>query len=382
MNIENFIAGEYKQQFKYKSFSPTLVNQTWNWESPELNVLLEKATQALARLDAYTIIVPNVDLFIEMHIVKEANTSSKIEGTRTNIDEVFLEELDINPEKRDDWREVNNYIKAINYAIKQLKDFPLSNRLLKETHQILLESVRGKHKTPGEWRRSQNWIGGSSISDAVFIPPHNSEVVELLSDLEKFWHNEEILVPDLIKIAISHYQFETIHPFLDGNGRIGRLLITLYLVSFGILRKPSLYLSDFFEKHRTSYYDALSRVRESNDLMHWVKFFLNAVIDTSNDGIDTFEKVIKLKDDVEKKVVTLGKKAVNGRKLIQFLYQKPIIKVKDVEATLGLSRTASNNLLKDFRKLGLLVELTGYKRNRIYAFHNYLSIFIKETNES
>src|SRR6185369_5624766 len=234
MKMEEFSSGVFKQQYQYKSFSPTPVNQVWTWEEPKVNTLLEKATQALSALNAYSLIVPNVDLFIQMHIMNEANKSSRIEGTQTEMDEALMDVEQIDPEKRDDWQEVQNYVQAMNHALTTLEKLPLSNRLLKETHATLLQGVRGERKTPGEFRTSQNWIGGLSLQDAVFIPPHQNEVDDLMTDLEKFWHNDEIEVPHLIRIAISHYQFETIHPFLDGNGRIGRLLITLYLVSHGM----------------------------------------------------------------------------------------------------------------------------------------------------
>jgi Fic family protein len=312
-----------------------------------------------------------------MHIVKEAQASSKIEGTKTNIDEAIMNRSVIVPEKRDDWQEVQNYIKAMKYAIGKLEELPLSNRLLKEMHEILLTGARGEHKLPGEFRRSQNWIGGSNPSDAVFVPPTHDEVPELMSDLEKFLHNEEIEVPHLIKIAIGHYQFETIHPFNDGNGRCGRLMITFYLVANKLLIKPSLYLSDFFEKNRTSYYDALSRVREANDLLHWIKFFLNGVIATAEKGKKTFQEILKLKNDIDAKIVKLNRKAERGRKFVHYLYSKPIVSINDVVNVFKITPKSAISLVDDFERIGILKELTGYKRNRLFAFDDYLKLFLK-----
>lgn len=376
MKFETFKAGQWKKRYQYKSFEPVPVNHEWTWEDPTINTLLEQATRALGELNAFSLIVPDVDLFIEMHVLKEAQTSSKIEGTQTGIDEALMPEEQIRPEKRDDWREVHNYIEAVNTAIAKLQTLPLSNRLLKQTHAILMQGVRGEHKQPGEFRTSQNWIGGSNLSDATFIPPHHDGVAELMGDLEKFWHNEEIAVPHLVRAAISHYQFETIHPFLDGNGRIGRLLIPLYLVSHGLLAKPSLYLSDFFERNRASYYDALMQVRVSNDLIHWVRFFLNGVAQTATKGREIFSQILTLRTEVEQAVLGLGKRAPTVRSALNLLYRKPIVSAADVAETLEVSTPTANAAINSLIKLNILTEVTGQQRSRIYVFDRYFKLFV------
>lgn len=378
MKFESFRSGSWKQQYQYKSFQPTRINQEWFWDDPRINVLLEKATKALGELNAFTWIVPNVDLFIHMHVIKEANTSSRIEGTRTEMDEALLDEASIRPELRDDWREVRNYVKAMNSAIEELQQLPLSMRLLRKTHEILLSGARGERKTPGEFRRSQNWIGGTSLTDAAFIPPHHDELPSLITDLEAFWHNESIHVPHLVRCALSHYQFETIHPFLDGNGRIGRLLITLYLVSHGLLNKPSLYLSAHLEKHRGAYYDALTRVRESHDIGYWVRFFLQAVIETAENGKRTFQRILTLSQEMDALIVTLGRRAENARTLVYHLYQEPFVTVNQVAELLSIKYYAANQLVKTLVDIGILQEETGWQRNRLFAFRRYLNLFSDE----
>ncbi|MDD3097840.1 MAG: Fic family protein [Candidatus Cloacimonetes bacterium] len=375
MKFEDFKSGVYRSQYQYKSFLPARVNQEWTWNDPRINVLLEKATQALGELNAFSRIVPNVDLFISMHILKEANTSSRIEGTKTEIDDVVKSADAIVPEKRDDWQEVQNYVQAMNEAIQHLDTLPLSLRLIRRTHEILMNNVRGEHKTPGEFRTSQNWIGGSSLADAAYIPPHVSDLSDLLDDFEKFLHNDNILVPHLIRCALAHYQFETIHPFQDGNGRIGRLLITLYLVSNNLLLKPTLYLSEFLEKHRGQYYDALTRVRESNDISHWVRFFLQAVIDTSEKGKLTFENILRLHRSTENNLVKLGRRAENARKLLMHLYQSPVVNIKQVEDLLNMNYARANSLVTSLVSMNILQETTGYSRNRIFVFRRYIDTF-------
>ena len=292
--MEGFKSGIYINQGYYKSFQPNKINRPWTLNDMETISLLSKADRMLGRLDMYSEHIPNIDMFISMHVMKEATQSSRIEGTQTNMEEAILDKEYVPLDKRDDWMEVHNYINAMNEAIKMLQELPFSSRLIRNVHKTLLQGVRGEHKQPGEFRRSQNWIGGTSISDAIFVPPVADSISELMGDIEDFVHNDKIYFPELLKIALIHYQFETIHPFLDGNGRTGRLMITLYLVSKGILKMPILYLSDYLEKHRNSYYACLTKARGDNDISGWFKFFLNGVIETANSGVKTFEDILHL----------------------------------------------------------------------------------------
>ena len=372
--MDSFKSGSYINQGYYKSFQPSPINTTWRLNDMEVIQLLSKADRHLGRLDMYSEYV-NIELFIRMHIAKEATQSSKIEGTQTNMEEAFLSKEEIAQEKRDDWEEVQNYISAMNEAVKLLHKLPFSSRLIKQTHKILLQGVRGEHKLPGEFRSSQNWIGGATLNDAVFTPPIHTSVNELMSDLEKFANDDFNPLPDLIKIAIIHYQFETIHPFLDGNGRVGRLLIPLYLVSKEILKQPILYLSDFFEKNRMLYYDNLMRARTHNDINQWLKFFLTGIIETSKKGVTTFDGILQLQKNLDMKLKSLGNRNVNARKVVDYLYTQPVIDVSKVEEIIKKSNVTAYKLISDLEQLEILKEISGAQRNKLYVFKDYLDLF-------
>ena len=377
MDIKDFKSGSLKQGYKYQYFMPEKINHDFSWEDTSINTLLEKASFHLGALNSFSSLVPDADMFIIMHIFKEAVISNRIEGTRTNIEEALNEQDNLDPEKRNDWQEVHNYVKAMNNAIQELENLPLSNRLIKNTHKILLSTGRGEHKSPGEFRISQNWIGGTPLSDAVFIPPAHEELPELLSDLELFLNNTNINIPHLIRIAIAHYQFETIHPFLDGNGRIGRLLISLYLVHSKVLQKPLLYLSDFFEKNKTLYYDNLTFVRTKNDMSQWIKYFLEGVSQTAENSAQTLKKIIELKTDLEKnKLLSLGKRTKTANEFLYFLFHSPVITSTALQKEMKITAKTANSLIDAFIGLNILKERTGYSRNRIFVFDKYVELFM------
>lgn len=378
INMKPYDAGAYREENDYRYFLPTHINSTWKWNDPELNVLLEYASSELGSLNAFSELIPNIDLYISMHIATEANKSNRIEGTNTSIEEDFMAAEDLSPEKRNDKVEVQNYIKAMHHGIYRITrdDFPLCNRLLRELHEILLQGVRGEHKTPGEWRNSQNWIGGTKPSDAVFVPPSHIHLPDLLSDWEKFLNNEDCNVPHLIKVAILHYQFETIHPFLDGNGRLGRLMIPLYMLDKHLLSRPCFYISDYLEKHRTEYYDALTRVRTNGDMLSWVKFFMNSIVFTAQSAKNKFKKVTEYVKTIEEVALTLGGRSENTISVIRSFYNNPVQTAKQLAETTKLSRGTVENTLRRLLENNILQEITGYSRNRVYVLYKYLHIFM------
>ncbi len=376
MDLSAYKAGRYEKRLAYRSFSPEPINHPWIISDSEVIELLGRADRALGELNAFAQLVPDIDFFISMYVAKEATQSSRIEGTQTNIEDAFKEIEDLSPEERDDWGEVQNYIAAINHAIASLERLPFSNRLLKETHAILLRGVRGETKQPGEFRISQNWIG-VSLKNAAFIPPHHEFVPELMSDMERFLHDESLRVPPLIRIGIAHYQFETIHPFLDGNGRLGRLMISLYLASTGLLGKPALYLSDYFERNKTAYVDHLMAVREGNHMREWLIFFLHGVEETARASANVFRQILALKEQVEREALPRfsRRRQQNAQQLVRHLYRRPLVDVKAVTALLDTTTNTATSLITDFIDHGVLIEITGQRRNRLFVFDRYLRLF-------
>ncbi|WP_299867487.1 Fic family protein [uncultured Hoeflea sp.] len=376
MELEAYRAGTIEQRYEYRAFLPEPIHHAWIVSDAKVLQLLSQADRALGELNAFAQLVPDIEFFIAMYVAKEATQSSRIEGTQTSIEDAFKQAEDLDPEDRDDWSEVQNYIAAINHAIGRLNQLPFSNRLLCETHEILLRGVRGKHKMPGEFRKSQNWIG-VSLKNAAFVPPHHEHVSDLMSDMERFLHDEDIMTPPLIKIAIAHYQFETIHPFLDGNGRLGRLMISLYLASEGLLSKPALYLSDYFERNKTAYVDHLMAVRHGNHMRDWLTFFLYGVEETARASAEVFRAILRLKERIEREVLPRfsTRRQDNAHVLMRRLYSRPVIDIKTVAITINSTPNTATALVNDLVEYGVLTEITGGRRNRLFMFSDYVALF-------
>ncbi len=374
--LEKFNAGQLLKGIDYAYFKPNAINTKWIWTDSKINRLIENASFELGQLNSFAQLVPNIDLFIQLHITKEAVVSSKIEGTQTRFDEAFLQKDTINPERKDDWQEVQNYTLALNQAITELKTLPISSRLILKTHQALMQGVRGQAKTPGEYRKSQNWIGGRSLKDASFIPPHFQYLDELMGDLEKFIHNENLEIPMLIKAAIIHYQFETIHPFLDGNGRIGRLLITLFLIEKQVLTRPLLYLSSYFEKDTNLYYAHLMGVRKNHDMRQWIVYFLTGMVQTARQAVKTLGEIINLKTMSEKIIQEkFGKRIKSGLLLHTYLLKQPIVSIKEVQKVCNLTPKSAGDLVKAMQQNNIVQEISGNFRNRLFMYKSYLDLF-------
>ena len=373
-------SGRYIQQIGgYKAFIPNFLPPVPPIEiDAEMLTLLSEADRALGRLDGSTDALPNPDLFVFMYVRKEAVLSSQIEGTQASlIDVLEFESQTLDPHKPQDAIEVVNYIAAINYGLERLKSLPISLRLIREIHGELMKGVRGGELQPGEFRISQNWIGsgGCSLAQATYVPPPPHEMIAVLDNLEKFLHDSAPM-PALIKMGLAHAQFETIHPFLDGNGRTGRLLITFLLCQQNILKRPLLYISYYFKKHRSEYYDRLQAVRDSGNWEGWLKFFLRGVYEVAQEAAATARDIVKMKEQHRQLVLDrLGRRAGGAMILLESLYFKPIFTVEYVQETTKLSYNNANKLVKDLSEIGLLQEITGNRRNRAFSYAPYLDVF-------
>jgi Fic family protein len=346
-----------------------------------LQQLLENANIAIGRLDAMCSFLPHVDNIIAMSVRKEALLSSQIEGTQASLEDVFAYESNVAVDNIHDVQEVVNYIQALNHGLKRVQEFPMSIRLVKEIHRILLHDGRGKEKTPGEFRRSQNWIGasGCTLKEASFVPPPPHEAYDAMGELELFLHKETKL-PVLISCALIHYQFETIHPFLDGNGRLGRLLIAFYLCWKKVLQKPLLYLSYYLKLHRQEYYDRLNVVREHGDFEQWIAFFLRGIIWTSESALDTIRRILALAERHKKVLLQKGIASPFAIALLDYLLAKPQISVKDVAEHFHIAWPTAQSLITSFEKIGILREVTSGKRNRRYCYWEYLDCLSEGAN--
>jgi len=374
----NMRSGKYITQLKgdaqYKAFVPNYLPFDIKIDS-ELQGLLSKADLNLGRLDGIAETLPDVDFFILMYVRKEATLSSQVEGTQATFADVLKAEAKMQDlEIRNDVDEILNYIKAMNYGLERLKTLSLSLRLIKEIHKILLTGVRGEGREPGEFRKSQNWVGGTTIQRASFVPAPPQEIMPLLDNLEKFLYNKSPM-PIMLKTGLIHAQFENIHPFLDGNGRIGRLIITFYLCQKKVLDKPLLYLSDFFRKYRQEYYDRLNAFHEKDDIEGWLKFFLEGVAMTAEQAIETSKKIIKLRKEDFEKIVTLGRSTQKATAVFNSLFHTPLATLKDIERITGLKAPNALALINKLVKLNILKEITGKKRNRVFAYQRYINLF-------
>jgi len=346
----------------------------------DLMALTERANHALGRLDGITSILPAPPLFLFMYVRKEALLSSQIEGTQSSLSDLLLFENDEIPHvSLDDVQEVSNYVAAMNYGLQRLREnFPLSLRLIREIHDVLLRKGRGSSKQPGEFRTSQNWIGGTRPGNALFVPPPPDRLMECLDNFEKFLHGDKSL-PLLIRAAVAHVQFETIHPFLDGNGRLGRLLITFMLCAEGVLREPMLYLSLYFKQHRQQYYDLLQAVRERGEWEIWVEFFLTGVVETANEAVETARRLIALFEADRNRIQALGRSAASTLRVHELLQRQPIISIVPASKQLQVTHPTVMKALANLEKLGIVREITGRRRGRAFAYSGYLNILNEGT---
>jgi len=375
-------AGRYvKQRTGYSAFIPAPLPP----EPPialdgPLQTLLSRADQAVGRLDGVIQTVPNPDFFVYMYVRREAVLSSQIEGTQSTLEDLLAAELEQQPAWRQlpqDVEEVVNYVRAMNYGLARVSDLPLSLRVITEIHRELLTGVRGSHRQPGDFRRSQNWIGpeGAALADATFVPPPVHEMKQALDNFERFLHDQEL--PALVHAGVAHAQFETIHPFLDGNGRVGRLLITFLLVHRGVLQRPLLYLSVYLKRHRAEYYDRLTAIRESGDWEGWLRFFLTGVAQTAEEAGVTARALLDLREK-HRRLIQESVPGVNGLRLLDLLFQRPLVHVNLVKDSLGIAFVTANKLAGQLESLGILEEITGRRRDRIFSYSPYVGLFRDE----
>lgn len=359
----------------YKAFILSKINYNWGWEDTRLNYLLAEASRQIGELNAYSSCLQNVEVYIKMCMKIEANKSSSIDGGTTTIRENLSEFVDVEPEKQEDWENVRNYVEALKYGSDKINEgSKVCTKLMTEMHKILMQGKSMQDKKPGKLRNSQNWIGGDTPSEAIYVPPPHEEIIECLTDFEKFIDNDNIDTPELVKLAMLHYQFESIHPFLGGNGKIGRMIIPLYLQSKGMLDKCVLYISDYFEKNKDTYFKMLTKVRTNSDIIGWIKFFLEAIIDSAKTAKEMLKKIKGLSEEMGQVALDLPVKPVSATKVLDTLFAEPIINKERLGEITEIKEGTMRNILNSLIEKEVVVKTKGYSKNIIIIFKKYTDL--------
>lgn len=378
MKLEDYKVGRYIRMEGYRSLILSKINYDWEWEDSKLSLLVAEANRLIGEISIYSKLLPNVDVYIKMLSRIEANSSNRIEGAKTTIEEELLGEDNIEEEKKEDLARAKRYIEAINHGAERIKDGGnVCTKLMKELHKILMQEEDIDHKLIGKVRNMQNWVGGDSIENAEYVPPPYTEIEECLADFEEFANNEEIDTPHIVKLAILHYQFETIHPFLGGNGKIGRMIIPFYMKSKGMLNKPCLYLSEYLEKNKDRYFEELMNVRDKNNIIDWIKFFLESVIQTAKLTEKRFEKLSKFYDEIENLALDLPVKPENAFRVINVLFEEPIIDRTKLGELAGVKEGTMRTIINSLTEMGVIDKINGNDKSKIIVFKEYMDIFFK-----
>lgn len=378
MKLEGYKSGIFMRMNDYSPFILSKINYEWSWEDSKLNKMSAEVNRQIGELNGYSKLLPNMDAYTKMLMVVEANKTSKIEGTNIKMEDCLLQPSDIEAEKKEDWDRIQRHIDAMNYGIQQIgEQVTVGTKLLREIHNILLQGEKGDEKNLGKLRGMQTWVGGTSILDAIYIPPPHTEIVECLADFEQFIANEDTNTPDVVKLAMLHYQFESIHPFVGGNGRIGRMLIPLYLRSKGFLDKPCLFVSEYLEQNKEEYFNRLAKVRTSSDIIGWINFFLEAMLESAKRTNNRLQQLSQLKNEMDNVVMNTPVKPDNAKKIVETFYKEPIVDVLRLGELSGIKGGTMRTVINSLIDKGIVIKVKGVNKNKIVCFKKYTDIFFE-----